>query len=88
MDTPATTPVLDALLDPVLLLDSSKSIVAASIARDLLGNQIKGRSLALAIRDPEVLDAVNEVLGGGDQQQIGISLMGPFRRNAHIKSHH
>ncbi|MEC7656026.1 MAG: ATP-binding protein [Pseudomonadota bacterium] len=86
MDTPATTAVLDALLDPVLLLDSNKSIVAANqSARDLLGNQIKGRSLALAIRDPEVLDAVNEVLSGGDQQQIGISLMGPFRRNFDIQ---
>ena len=86
MDTPATTAVLDALPDPVLLLDSTKSIVAANqSARDLLGNQIKGRSLALAIRDPEVLDAVNEVLSGGDQQQIGISLMGPFRRNFDIQ---
>jgi len=86
MDTTATTAILDALPDPVLLLDSQKSIVAANqSALDLLGPHIKGRSLALAIRHPEVLDALTDVLDGGAQQQIGISLLGPVRRNFDIQ---
>jgi len=51
MDASATTAILHALPDPVLLLDTEKRVVAANkAAKELLGAQIEGRSLAMAIR--------------------------------------
>ena len=48
--------ILDALPNPVLLLDSQKTIVAAnSAAKELLGAEIEGRSLAIALRLAVVL---------------------------------
>ena len=57
--------VLERLPDPVILLDSGRSIVAANrSARDLLGIGTLGRDLALSLRHPSVLAAVETVYAG------------------------
>lgn len=86
METTATAAILQALPDPVLLIDGEKTILTANdAAKDLLGAQIEGRSLALALRHPEVLDAVNDVLGGEDRRSARISLLASVRRSFDIQ---
>ena len=81
MEIVTTAAILQALPDPVLLIDSQKTIVTANeAAKNLMGVEIEGRSLALALRQPEVLDAVNDVLRGEDQQSARISLFMSVRR--------
>ncbi len=57
--------LLDALLDPAILLDNERRVVAANeAARRAFGGLAVGDNLALSIRNPDVLDAVNAVLAG------------------------
>ncbi len=58
--------LIEALPDAVLLVDNQRTLVAANeAARDAFGNEIVGRDLALAVRHPAVLEAVEEVTDGG-----------------------
>ncbi len=86
METTATTAILHVLPDPVLLIDAEKRILAANIAaKNLLGDQIEGRALTIALRHPDILDAVDEVLNGAEQRQIRISLLDSVRRSFDIQ---
>ena len=86
METAAAAAILKALPNPVLLIDSEKTIVTANdAAKNLLGAEIEGRTLALALRQPEVLDAVNDVLGGEYQRSARISLLTSVHRSFDIQ---
>lgn len=86
MATTVTTAILHALPEPVLLLDDQKVILAAnSAAKDLLGGQIEGRSLAMALRQPEILDAVNDVLAGRLRPRFRIQLITSVRHSFDIQ---
>ena len=86
MEIATTMVILDALPNPVLLLDSQKTIVAAnSAAKELLGAEIEGRSLAIALRHPEILDAVNAVIADEQKRQISISLLASVWRSFDIQ---
>ena len=86
METTATTAILHVLPDPVLLIDAEKQILVANIAaKNLLGDQIEGRALTLALRHPDILDAVDEVLNGAEQRQLRISLLDSVRRSFDIQ---
>lgn len=57
--------ILNALPDPVLLLDGRRSIARANFAaRKFFGNDIVGNDLTVALRHPTVLQAADEVLAG------------------------
>lgn len=57
--------ILNALPDPVLLLDGKRTIARANFAaRKFFGNDIVGNDLTVALRHPAVLDAADSVLGG------------------------
>jgi two-component system phosphate regulon sensor histidine kinase PhoR len=57
--------ILNALPDPVLLLDGRRSIARANFAaRKFFGNDIVGNDLTVALRHPAVLEAADTVLGG------------------------
>ena len=86
METTATTAILHVLPDPVLLIDAEKQILAANVAaKNLLGDQIEGRALTLALRHPDILDAVDEVLNGAEQRQLRILLYDSVRRSFDIQ---
>jgi len=72
----AADAMLDALPDPVLLLDSARRVRRANdAAEDLLGSALVGEDLSLSLRHPAVLDAVSEVLAGaGTQRALDITL--------------
>jgi len=58
--------LIEALPDAVLLVDNNRQLVAANeAARGAFGAEIVGRDLALAVRHPDVLAAVEQVTVGG-----------------------
>ena len=86
METVATAAILKALSNPVLLIDGENTIVTANdAAKTLLGDEIEGRTLALALRQPEVLDAVKDVLGGEYRRSARVSILTSFRRSFDIQ---
>ncbi|HTH95785.1 MAG TPA: ATP-binding protein [Stellaceae bacterium] len=67
--------VLARLPDPVLLLDERRRVIEANdAARELLGQALLGRDLAVALRTPAVLTAVNAVLKDGRDRIIDFEL--------------
>ena len=85
MDILTQTTLIDALPDPVILLDGDRKIVAANPAgRRLLGGQIVGQDLLRVLRHPEALSAVNAVLAGDVAQSATISLPAPMRRDFEV----
>ncbi|WP_430395379.1 ATP-binding protein [Ferrovibrio sp.] len=57
--------ILNALPDPLLVLDPDRRVIRANhAARTLFGNEIVGHDLSLALRHPSVLDAADGVLAG------------------------
>jgi two-component system phosphate regulon sensor histidine kinase PhoR len=65
LQTTTADAILNALPDPVLLLDGRRSIARANFAaRKFFGNDIVGNDLTVALRHPTVLDAADSVLGG------------------------
>ncbi len=57
--------ILNALPDPILVLDGQRRIARANhAARKLFGNEAMGQDLAVALRHPTALEAADEVLAG------------------------
>lgn len=65
VDTALASAILDALPDPVLLLDRRRQVLAANRAADtVLSDGIHGRDICLTLRGLDVQHAVNEALKG------------------------
>ena len=65
VDTSLASAILDALPDPVLLLDGRRQVVAANRAADeLLGEGIHGRDVCQTLRHPDAQHAVKTALDG------------------------
>jgi two-component system phosphate regulon sensor histidine kinase PhoR len=63
--------LISALPDPVLITDRGRRIFASNAgARDLFGIGREGNALAMSIRTPDVLDAVNRVLDGAERECV------------------
>ena len=73
--------LLDALPDPVLLVDAQGTIRRANgAAAELLGAGPTGRPLPLALRDPGLLAAVEGALSEGHEAHLNLDLAVPARR--------
>jgi two-component system phosphate regulon sensor histidine kinase PhoR len=73
--------LLERLPDPVILLNGAREIVAVnSAARDAFGVELLGRDLALSLRHPDVLTAVETVFGGLPSASEEITLPAPVPR--------
>jgi two-component system phosphate regulon sensor histidine kinase PhoR len=73
--------VLDSLPDPLLLLDEKRRVVRTNLtARKLFGRDLKDRDLAQFLRDPDLLKAVDAVLGGSPGQEVPFESPGPVTR--------
>jgi two-component system phosphate regulon sensor histidine kinase PhoR len=65
----AARALLDALPDPVLVLDAQRRVALANLAaRDLLGVEIEGNSLLSTLRQPALLNAL-DALGRGESPE-------------------
>lgn len=73
--------VLDALPDPVILVDGKRVVVGANrAARELLDVELAGRDLALSLRHPDVLGAVDAALSGAEARTVEVTLPGLLAR--------
>lgn len=75
----ARSQVLDGVFDPLLLLDGEMRIVGANnAARRLFGRELRGRSLAQVLRDPDLLDGVEASLREREGRTVGLTLTTPI----------
>ena len=71
----------DALPDPLLLLDKARKVLRANrAAKELLGGDIAGRDLAAALRNPDLLAAIEAAGGGEAGHDVEITLTTPIER--------
>lgn len=70
--------VLESLPQPLILLNADRQIVRTTAgAREIMGDAVAGRDLSSILRAPEVLEAVDRVLGGGDDEGIEFDIEFP-----------
>ena len=73
--------VLDALPEPLLLLDAERKIVRANRAADsLLDGELAGRDIAASLRNPQLIEAVEQTLEGAGGREIEFTLPAPVER--------
>jgi two-component system phosphate regulon sensor histidine kinase PhoR len=79
---PLTDRILDHFPDPTVLLDGRRSVIYANgAARELLDITRVGQDLAMSLRHPRVLDAVDQVLGRAETRTVEVILPGNTTRN-------
>ena len=79
---PLTDRILDHFPDPTVLLDGRRSVIYANgAARELLDITRVGHDLAMSLRHPRVLDAVDQVLGRDESRTVEVILPGNTTRN-------
>jgi two-component system phosphate regulon sensor histidine kinase PhoR len=67
--------ILDSLPEPIMLLNGRRVVTDVNRAgRELFGAHMVGRDLAMAIRHPAVLDAVDAILAGIDSRTTEVTL--------------
>jgi two-component system, OmpR family, phosphate regulon sensor histidine kinase PhoR len=73
---------LDALPDPVIVLDGESRVTRANrAARALLGDGAVGRELTSLLRQPELHEAIEAVKAGGGEASAEIRQATPVERN-------
>ncbi len=78
--------IMDAMPDPVLLIDSEGRITRANrAARDLAGIDLTGHDIALGLRNPVLVEAVDRVLAGAGGQSIEIGFPVPVERHFAVR---
>lgn len=73
--------VIESLHDPLFLIGTERKVARVNAAaRGLFGDRIVGRDLAVTLRQPDVLEAVDAVLNGGASRKVEYSLPVPVER--------
>jgi two-component system phosphate regulon sensor histidine kinase PhoR len=73
--------VLAGLPDPLILVAENRRVLHLNPAAEaLLGFDLAGRDLALGVRNPNLLAAVDAVLEGGAQETVEFSIPGKVER--------
>jgi two-component system phosphate regulon sensor histidine kinase PhoR len=70
----AAAPVIEAIVEPVLMVAGNRVTEANAAARALLGEHILGEDVRLAIRHPAATERLADP--GGDRDEEGVSLIG------------
>lgn len=78
--------VIEAIPDPLLLLNGERRVVRAnSAARRQFGDAVVDRDLALTIRNPAVLEAVDAVTGGAASRTVEIDWSVPVAQSLEVR---
>jgi two-component system phosphate regulon sensor histidine kinase PhoR len=87
MDDPTLAIILDAIPEPILLIDSGRRIARAnSTAVKLFGSGLTGGDLVRALRHPGALDCVDKVLAGSESEETEIVLPVPVRTTYRVRA--
>ncbi len=74
--------VLTNLPDPLVMLDGRRRIVRLNAAaQTLFGGGVTGRDLTDVLREPTLLEAVDEILAGAGARVVEFTIPGPVQRN-------
>jgi two-component system, OmpR family, phosphate regulon sensor histidine kinase PhoR len=73
---PPSQSLIDALDEPALIVEQGRTIAANKAARDLLGGDIVGRDVRLALRQPAALEAIET----GAQADLTLTGVGGMER--------
>lgn len=73
---PRLGPILDAIVEPVLVIAGGRVEEANSAARDVLGNHIAGQDVRLAIRHPAAAERLTAPIGEGSSEAINLVGLG------------
>lgn len=76
-DPALVSALLDALAEPALLIEGEQTLLANESARELLGEEIVGRNVRIAIRQPQALQAIL----AGRAAEIEVSGVGGIGRS-------
>lgn len=77
----AAEAVVDGLHDPLLLVGADRRVIRANnAARALFGDRMVGRDLAVSLRNPGLLEAVDAVRNGGASRSVEFLLPVPVER--------
>ena len=86
-DTPIPIEVLDCVPTSVIVVDGKRRVIHANhTALEVLGTAAMGRDLALSLRHPNVLDAIDYVLDGNAEKTGEIILPVPVSRHLTFKT--
>ncbi|NJO55591.1 MAG: PAS domain-containing protein [Rhodospirillales bacterium] len=78
---PTSADLLEQLPDPIILLDRKRQVVASNrAARESLGIDLPGRDLAVSLRHPAVLAAVQMISEGTPSYSEEVTLPAPIPR--------
>jgi len=84
---PVDNKIYDSLPDPVILLDEKRHVVYANrAARDLLDCGAHGGDLAISVRHPAVLDAIDRLREGAGEFITEISFPVPVERTFELNA--
>lgn len=73
--------VISALGDPIMVLNGRREVLFASEeAVALLGRNLEGRNIVQCLRQPQVIDAVDEVFNTGEVWEGEVSFPAPVQR--------
>ena len=76
--------VAQAMPDPFIVLDSDGVVVVANrVAEEVLETSLLGQPISLAIRSPQILDAVEEVVAGNEAVNVDFERRVPVERLFH-----
>jgi len=77
----AAAAVVDAIPDPVLVIERARAIAQANAAARALFGPVEGRELAAVLRDPALIEAVETIGPDGPPQAVELVLAGAVERS-------
>jgi two-component system, OmpR family, phosphate regulon sensor histidine kinase PhoR len=85
MMTASAADILRALPNPAILVDQSSNVIAFSVSAAQLFPLLRaGDPMAFVLRNPSVVDALANVLRGGDEQLVDLTTLLPEARRLTI----
>ncbi len=86
---PIDRPIYDTFPDPVVLLDQNRHVIYANrAARELLECRAEGGDLAMSIRHPAVLDAIDRLRSGASEHITEVTFPVPVERTFELNALH
>lgn len=78
--------IIEALQDPIVLVNAAREVAGANAAaRGFFSDGLIGRDIALSIRHPDVLEALETVLAGTSERDLEITLQGRISTTYNVR---
>jgi two-component system phosphate regulon sensor histidine kinase PhoR len=74
--------IFESVDDPLLVLDEVGRVMFANRAsKSLVGSEAEGKRISAVLRTPEVLEAVERILAGGEPETVAFSVLVPVQHH-------